>query len=361
MINTEIPNSSLVKEDKSLQMEFVNKFHDYAKAQLLAHNRVDKLFMGLEYGQTLYIGTKNIRILDRCWFQRKISNPKISQDTATDKVNQIVDKILIQYFANLNYAKQFAHIREEGHYSRKHFNDFIINNYFTLCHQLDLKHDISFYYQFDDPYMLNLFTKYCLGNLSLIEEQYQKDPQNIDYICGPYAYYTLSKLDTDKTDSASESLDKKQINILLVELNKIMLHSKSRYMSHNFIRASLLYTSIVREILPCHWINTFLKEFSLLEEDINNASLKADLIKPLITFSITDSEDLAKMTDFILRYDKNTTLSFEELIASGLSFSADNNNLNKIAKIKEQLASLVSLTDHAATIDIALHRLNMIF
>lgn len=53
-------------------------------------------------------------------------------------------------------------------------------------------------------------------------------------------------------------------------------------------------------------------------------------IKPLITFSITNESDLAKMTDFILKSPNDNRLSFEQLIAIGFSFSVDDKNLANV-------------------------------
>ena len=66
-------------------------------------------------------------------------------------------------------------------------------------------------------------------------------------------------------------------------------------------------------------------------------------IKSLITFSITNESDLAKMTDFILKSPNDNRLSFEQLIAIDFSFSVDDKNLANVRHINQHLIALAQL------------------
>lgn len=144
----------------------------------------------------------------------------------------------------------------------------------------------------------------------------------MDYICEPYAC-SVHNLDRRITNIGD-------INVLLSELTQIVLNSKSHFVSAHLISVLLLLETKVNTVIPCSWLGIALDAIDNIYKNTKNHPTEMKAIKPLITFSITNESDLAKMTDFILKSPNDNRLSFEQLIAIGFSFSVDDKNLANV-------------------------------
>lgn len=311
-----------------------------------------KIYVGLAHHNDLYIGTKNISKSFNCTYIDTVLNPKIDQNTESTIIDQSVNNVLSQIFNNLDLENKFKHITQDTYYSKHDILSWIINNYFGLCNALRAEHDSAFYLYINNHY-LNEITKYWLSNLPLIKLKYNKNQKIMDYICGPYAC-SVHNLDRRITNIGD-------INVLLSELTQIVLNSKSHFVSAHLIGALLLLETKVNTVIPCSWLGIALDAIDNIYKNTKNHPTEMKAIKSLITFSITNESDLAKMTDFILKSPNDNRLSFEQLIAIGFSFSVDDKNLANVRHINQHLIALAQLSGHSARIDVALHRLNVMF
>lgn len=349
MINTQ----ATPKLKNNLEQEFVARFFKYTAEQLLIYNKTDYLIIGL-YDNGFYIGPKDQNVMKDCYYIDRMQNPKINQNMKSIEIKNIVNYILKMCFTNIDIDFIFKHISySEKNYSHESIVSWIIDNYFDLSEHEHT--DIALYeYIATHIDLLTILTSYWLNNIALIEKSYQVRPEIMNSLCGPYAYYYVDNLNNPK-------LKKNTINVFLQLLDKIILNNETDYVSGNFIRASLLFSSKVTIEIPYSWINSTIKELQKINADFQGSiSEMLKYINLRINFNISNSDSLAKMINFVLTYDNNIC-DFKNLIKYGFSFTIDQKYISTLTKIKVQLSALATTTNHAEVIEAALQRLDMMF